>query len=208
VELEQEKVLTQSLDSVWMIGEISKENLEPKSENCRKPKKEHAPFKCTVLTPGAAELGAAEFDELEIGGIDGNEMTREAQIEFNETDVRKPLASARFVAKAGNGIWLEENGGYIENLATGEKMAVRVVNDVYVFDVELDDESKDVITLDSGAGCSVWPKGRHSGNSKMLPNKKGVGMVAANGTPIQHYGQRKICFKGVKAAPSVFGGRM
>ena len=145
---------------------------------------------------------------MEISGIDGNEMTREAHIEVNEADVRKPLASARFVARAGNGIWLEENGGYIENLATGEKMAVRVVNDVYVFNVELDDESKDVITLDSRAGRSVWPKGRHSGSSKMLPKKKGIGMVAANGTPIRHYGQRRISFKGIKAASSIFGGRM
>eukprot|EP00974_Lingulodinium_polyedra_P067825 6565683-Lingulodinium_polyedra.AAC.1 len=96
-----------------------------------------------------------KFQELaEVGSIDGQEMTRMAQLEFNEADVRKPLASARSVAKAGNGIWLEADGGFIENLATGEKMSVRVVNDVYVFDVELDDDTKDVVTLDSGAGCS------------------------------------------------------
>ena len=51
------------------------------------------------------------------------------------------------------------NGGYIENLATGEKMEVRVVNDVYVFDVEMDDTTIDVITLDSGAGVSVSARG-------------------------------------------------
>ena len=87
-------------------------------------------------------------------------------------------------------------------------MAVRVVNDVYVFDLELNGEAKDVTTLDFGAGCSVWPKGRHSGNSKMLPKKTGIGMVAANGTPIRHYGQRRISLKGIKAASSIFGGRM
>ena len=135
-------------------------------------------------------------------------MTREAQLEFNEADVRKPLASARSVTKAGNGIWLEESGGYIENLETGERMVVRVVNDVYVFDVQMDDGSKDVITLDSGAGCSVWPRGRHAGKATMLPRKKGVGMVAANGIPIAHFGQRRIRFKGIKAATPGFTGQM
>ena len=99
-------VPAQSLDSVWMTGEICKENVEHKSDEWEKPKKKRSPFKGTVLTAGAVDGNA-----LDIGGIDGNEMTREAHIEFNEADVRKPLASARFVARAGNGIWLEENGG-------------------------------------------------------------------------------------------------
>ena len=38
----------------------------------------------------------------------------------------------------------------------------------------------------------------------LLPKKKGIGMVAANGTRIEHYGQRKVSFKGVKADMSVF----
>jgi hypothetical protein len=41
----------------------------------------------------------------------------------------------------------------------------------------------------------------------MTPKKKGVGMVAANGTPIEHYGQRKVSFRGIKAAKSGFSGR-
>ena len=147
-------------------------------------------------------------EAVEVNELGSKEMTRMAQLEFNEADVRNPLASARFVAKAGNGIWLEANGGYIENLESGERMAVKIVNDVYVFDVELDDGSTDVVTLDSGAGCSVWPHGRHAGTSKMTEKKKCVGMVAANGTPIKHYGQRKVNFKGAKAAESGFSGRM
>ena len=81
-------------------------------------------------------------------------------------------------------------------------MAVRVINDVYVFDVEFDDQSKDVVTLDSGAGCSVWPRGRHAGIAKMEAKKPCVGMIAANGTPIEHFGQRRIRFRGVKAETS------
>ena len=203
----------QCLETVWTIGEVG-------AMSCAEAE---ADVECTEPPPGISvgvrgQRGGRERHRSqlcrvgcpcdhfqasnEVNSIDGREMTRMAQLEFNEADVRKPLASARFVAKAGNGIWLDADGGYIENLSTGERMAVRVLNDVYVFDVELDDDTRDVVTLDSGAGCSVWPKGRHAGKSKMQPRKKGVGMVAANGTPIQHYGQRKVCFKGVKAPPA------
>ena len=121
--------------------------------------------------------------------MDDEKFTREAQLEFCEADV--PLASAVRVAKAGNGIWLEAHGGFLENLATKERMEVREENGVYVMDVQFDDGTVDVITLDSGAGCNVWPKGRRAGKtSKLLPKKAGVGMVAANGTPIDR-GVRK-----------------
>ena len=55
-------------------------------------------------------------NEIDIGAIDGKAMTRETQIEFNVANVRKPLASAMFVAKAGNGIWIDANGGNIQNV--------------------------------------------------------------------------------------------
>ena len=75
-------------------------------------------------------------------------------------------------------------------------MEVRIGNGVYVFDVELDDGADVAITLDSGTGCSVWPKGSHAGlAAKMLPKEMVVGMVAANGTPITHHGQHRICFR-------------
>ena len=85
---------------------------------------------------------------------------------------------------------------------------MRVENGVYVMDVQLDDETVDVITLDSGAGCNVWPKGRRAGKtSKLLPKKAGVGMVAANGTPIDYHGQRQVRFRGVRAGSSFAGPR-
>ena len=145
--------------------------------------------------------------DVEVSHVEGKAMTREAQIEFNEADVRKPLASAMLVTKAGNGIWLDANGGYIQNLQTNECMEVRIENGVYVSDIELDDETEDVITLDSGAGCSVWPAGRHAGSAKMLPKKRGVGMVAANSTPIAHQGQRQVRFRGVKLDKPDFARR-
>ena len=53
---------------------------------------------------------------VDIRGIDGQALTREAAMEFNEADVRKPMASAACVAKAVKGMWLDENRGYIQNV--------------------------------------------------------------------------------------------
>ena len=112
-------------------------------------------------------------------------LTREAQLEFCEANVRKPLASTVRVAKPGNGIWPEAHGGYIENLATKERMEVREENGVHVMHVQFNDETVDVVTLDSGAGCNVWPKARRAGNtSKLSPEAlvkaatEGLAMVA------------------------------
>ena len=38
----------------------------------------------------------------------------------------------------------------------------------YVMNVQFDDETVDVITLDSGAGCNVWPKGRRARKTSKL----------------------------------------
>ena len=94
------------------------------------------------------------------------------------------------------------------NLATQERIGVRVENGVYVIDVQFDDETVDAITLDSGAGCNAWPKGRRAGrSSKLLPKKAGVGMVAANGTPIEYHGQRQVRFRGIRADSDFAGPR-
>ena len=53
-----------------------------------------------------------------------------------------------------------------------------------VFDVIFEDtKDEGTVTLDSGAGVSVWPEGLH--------------MVAANGTEIRNLGQKVIKFRGV-----------
>ena len=144
---------------------------------------------------------------VDICGIDGQALTREAAMEFNEADVRKPLASAACVAKAGKGMWLDSNGGYIQNFKTRECMMVKIENGTYVFDVELDNGDMAKVTLDSGAGCNVWPKGKAAGTSKVMPKKSGVNMIAANGTQIGHYGQRQVRFRGIQTKQG-FSGRM
>lgn len=124
-------------------------------------------------------------------------LTRESAMKFNEADVRKPLASAASVARAGNRIVMEEDGGYIENKATGERMKVRVDKNTFVYDVQLEDGTMVVVTLDSGAGCNVWPRGLKAGRSKLMPQKLGIKMLAANGTEIENYGQRVVKFRGI-----------
>ena len=158
------------------------------------------PYGCARPSdPNTRGSGPRKSHTFDVGNVEGG-FTREAQLEFCEANVRKPLASAVRVAQAGNGIWLDADGGYIVNKDTKERMAVRIENGVYVMDVCYDDDTVDVITLDSGAGCNVWPKGRRAGqNSKTMPKKAGVGMVAANGTPIEYHGQRQVRFRGTRA---------
>ena len=46
---------------------------------------------------------------------------------------------------------------------------VREGNGVHAMDVQFDDDTLDVITLDAGDGCNVWPRVRWAGeNSKLL----------------------------------------
>jgi len=71
---------------------------------------------------------------------------------------------------------------------------------VYVYDVQLEDGSIVTVTLDSGAGCSVWPRGKASGGAKLEPKKPGMKMSAANGTEIGYYGQRMVKFRAIDAA--------
>ena len=64
-------------------------------------------------------------------------MTRTSAIEFNVAEVRKPLASAARMVKSGNRVVLDQDGSFIENKSTGERMEVRVKDETFVFDVEL-----------------------------------------------------------------------
>ena len=60
-----------------------------------------------------------------IAEIKAEKLTRTSAMKFNEAKVRRPLASAVQV-EAGNLVVLEEDGGYIENKQTKERVKVRV----------------------------------------------------------------------------------
>ena len=134
----------------------------------------------------------------------GRTMTRRSAIEFHVADVRRPLASAAKMIQAGNRIVLDSSGSFVENVATGEKMEVKVKDETFVFEVVYDNGDRGEITLDSGAGVNVWPKNLQS-QVKMLPRRPGLRMAAANGTEIANLGRKVIQFRGVEAEPASAG---
>ena len=54
---------------------------------------------------------------------------------------------------------LDEEGGYIKNKQTKDTMKVRIEKNTHVFDVQVEGGEAMAVTLDSGAGCSVWARG-------------------------------------------------
>ena len=63
----------------------------------------------------------------------GQEITFKAQV----TDVHRPLMSVSRICDKGNRVVFESQGGYIESLATGEKIHVHRDHNVYRLQVEV-----------------------------------------------------------------------
>jgi len=112
-------------------------------------------------------------------------------------NVQRPLAAASKVVGKGNRVVMEDGGGRIENVASGERIQLRLDRGVYVFDVKLADGTTTVVALDSGAGVCVWPE-TWKNEAKLEERVAGLSMVAANGTEIQNLGQKVIRFKAVR----------
>ena len=137
-----------------------------------------------------------DFGAIDVMAVDAAKpLTRMSAIEFHVADVRKPLASAAKMVRAGNRIVLDEAGSYIMNKATGETMEVTTIKDTFVFDVQFENGELDSITLDSGAGVHVWPKEKLP-KVPLLPKQDGLKMMAANGSEIKNYGRKLIKFRG------------
>ena len=98
---------------------------------------------------------------------------------------------------------MEDDGGFIQSIATGGKIALRAERGVYVFDAKNDDGATGAMVLDSGAGVNVWPQDWWN-DAKMEPKVVGFKMVAANGTEIANLGQKVIKFNAIQ--PSDFAG--
>ena len=118
--------------AVWWIGQIDVEL--PKMKVERKNR-------CIHVKNRYQALGEEEKEEdktVEISMIDmvGKKLSRQSAMKFNEADVRKPLASAVQVAKAGNKIVLDEDGGYIQNKKSGERIEVKVDKNTYIFELQ------------------------------------------------------------------------
>jgi hypothetical protein len=137
--------------------------------------------------------------------IRADKLTALTSILFHVTNSIHPLASCGAVCRAGNRVVLDledEEGSYMENRVTKEKMRLRLSDqNTFCFDVEYPDGTEGSITLDSGAGASVWPKSLLAG-IPMLPKAKGLRLIAANGSEIRNYGRADIRFRGISAASS------
>ena len=133
----------------------------------------------------------------EVSTFASEQWTGPTSIRFNVANVQRPLAAASKVVEKGNRVVMEPGGGFIENIASGERIQLRIDRGVYVFDVKLGDGSPGVVALDSGAGVNVWPK-TWSNEAKMEEKIRGLSMVAANGTEIENLGQKVIRFKAIK----------
>ena len=101
-----------------------------------------------VLPPGV-------HDEVNIGAVENGKTMRKASMKFLVAKVQRPLASAAKVVVAGSRIVIEKGCSFIENVATGEKMKLRVERGTYFFDVKYNNGEEGTITLDSGAGVNV-----------------------------------------------------
>ena len=156
---------------------------------------------------GGLDVDDKGMQEEDVGLIENRTWTRMSGIKFNVADVRRPLAAAGQVVEAGNRVVMDPDPekSYIENVATKEKMKLRKMKGVYVIDVNFEDGEEGAITLDSGAGVSVWPK-TWKEEVRMMPKKEGLRMVAANGTEIKNLGQKLVRFQGRECASSASGG--
>jgi hypothetical protein len=134
---------------------------------------------------------------VEINAVEGSKQTRVSSMVFNVTDVKKPLVSAVKIVEAGNYIVMGPDGGYIEHIASGDKMCMRKDRGTFVLDVEFKNGETGVITVDSGAGVSAWPKEMLQ-DVPMGPKNEGLRMRAANGTPIANLGTKVIQFRGAE----------
>ena len=144
-------------------------------------------------------FAALDEDDIEILEVEGSGLTSEATMKFNVSNAKRALASASRVVAAGNRIVMDSREGhsYIENSKTEEKMMLRVLNGVYVFDVTYKDGTEGVVTLDSGAGVHVMPKGLQP-EVKLGPKNEGLRMSAANGSVMENLGTKVLKFKGRK----------
>ena len=181
----------EDFDKAPVVEEASgRINIGPKG-NCRKTR-------ATDLVDNQGWVDET-FEVLHVGGQcetkPGDRLTRKSSVRFNVAQVQKPLVSAARVVSNGNRIVMSPETSFIENIATGEKMQLRVQNGVYVFDVMFGSGEEGTLTLDSGAGVNVWPE-------QMLPQvpvepaERGLRMIAADGTKIANLGTKTVDFRG------------
>ena len=128
--------------------------------------------------------------------------TQKRAIEFNVAQVRKPVASAVKMVRAGNRRVFDEDGSHVESKSTGERIWVEVKDETSVFNITFENGKDGTITLDSGGGVNLWPK-HAKVPGRNLPKQQGLKMCAANGTELANFGRQVISFTGKTADASL-----
>ena len=77
-------------------------------------------------------------------------------------------------------------------------------HNTFCFDVQYPDGTECAITLDSGAGASVWPR-KLQKDVPLLKKADGMRLIAANGTEIANYGRAAIKFRGIRCDSNASG---
>ena len=135
---EEDEVEAVHIGGVWMVGAVD----EYEDEN------PWVMVKDKWLAKGVNAKQHVEvrnrFLVLAVETNNDQKMTRTSAIELNVAEVWKPLASAARMVKSGNRVVLDQDGSFIENKSTGERMEVRVKDETFVFDVKLTNGESEV----------------------------------------------------------------
>ena len=125
-------------------------------------------------------------------GIVGAENGRRMRIKFQVADVKKPLLSVKRLVERGNRVTFSENGSYIMNDKTGDRLELKENGKgSYVMDVDFVGGGKGRITVDSGAEENVCPV---DWGQKFRVNTKvpAIRFRGADGNYIRHHGERLV----------------
>ena len=175
---------TYLVESVWDIGNVEVKWRTADAETSKEIDLNRGTRQvCLKVRCARAELVAGSW----LSGVRKIARTMAESVLFVEWMMRNPHGSAVEVLRSGCAQTFSvsralqgrqrhvarHDWGYMMNLVTKERMEARGRTwRSYVMDVQFDDVTVDVITLDSGARCDVWPRGRRAGrNSKLLPKK-------------------------------------
>ena len=118
---------------------------------------------------------------------------RDMRILFRVTDANKPLMAVSKIADMGNMVVFgSDEGDYIENKKTGDRIDLRRQRGIYLLDGKFSDsEEKVAITVDSGAEDSVYPTwfGSQFGIDQDVERLE---FLSASGGTIGHFGDRTV----------------
>ena len=169
--------------------------------SCRPRRKAGRPGKPTLGLTKAFEQDAAsmnrfavlerEFEEHESDEKPTMDLMEEFMQNAAEND---RLATLEYVGDEGDMVEIQyvvEEGEADEVCEVEDVSAITATNEVSQNDNPEEDGS---ITIDSGAGRSVWPIRWKSGGKTQKTNQT-VKLRAANGTPIKVYGEKKVVFR-------------